>query len=56
MKKIYSIPVAKLIDLSTEDTLLTLSTGDGGPGVNEDGGINKGNELSNRRGSIWGED
>lgn len=57
MKKIYNIPVAKFINLSTEDSLLTLSTGDGGPNVSEEGGVNKGSELSNRRSvseEIWG--
>lgn len=59
MKKIYHIPVAKMINLSAEDSLLALSVGDGenGPGIDENApGINGGSELSNRRRSIWGEE
>lgn len=57
MKKIYISPKAVNIDLSAEGNLLSLSLngGDnGGPGVEETGGgIEKGEELTQRQNSIW---
>lgn len=61
MKKIYNVPVAKFIKLSSDESLamiaLSGSDGENVPGVDEDAtGINGGSELSNRRRNIWGEE
>lgn len=46
MKKIYILPVAEVVELNTEDTLLTVSSLDKNPEENT------GDNWSNRRGTV----
>lgn len=57
MKKTYIFPKVVNIDLSAEGNLLSLSLNGGetgGPGVEETGGgIDQGEELTQRQNSLW---